>query len=151
MSQNKQVVRIHIEHQLYESPSPTTGSALYEIASVPLDLRLFKVERGLGEDFIVPNDTTSIELMNGEYFEIGKPEGVGTTIYVNTYSFVWTRPQIRYDELVKLAFPDGPFGGDVRYTITWTKPDGTEGAVLKDGKVKVVDEMKFDVRNTDKS
>ena len=64
---------------------------------------------------------------------------------------VWDRPQISYDELVKLAFPHGPFDGNVRYSITWTKPDGSEGAVLKGGRVKVVDGMKFDVRNTDKS
>jgi hypothetical protein len=36
-------------------------------------------------------------------------------------------------------------------SITWTKPHGSEGAVLKGGKIKVVDGMKFDVRNTDKS
>ena len=36
-------------------------------------------------------------------------------------------PQISYEQLVKLAFPEGPFEGQVRYSITWTKPDGSEG------------------------
>jgi hypothetical protein len=60
-------------------------------------------------------------------------------------------PQISYEQLVKLAFPEGPFEGQVRYSITWTKPDGSEGALLKGGTVKIVDGMQFDVRNTDKS
>ncbi len=67
-----------------------------------------------------------VELKNGDHFRTGKPEPAGITIYVNTEPVAWDRPQISYDELVKLAFPDGPFDGNVRYSITWTKPDGSE-------------------------
>jgi hypothetical protein len=145
------VVRIHIDKQLYESPTPTTGAALHLLAHIPAGLQLFKEGHGHDEDSPIANDGATVELKNGDHFRTGKPEPVGTTIYVNTEPVVWDRPQISYDELVKLAFPDGPFDGNVRYSITWTKPDGSEGAVLKDGKIKVVDGMKFDVRNTDKS
>ena len=141
-----QVVRIHIDKQVYESPTPTTGAALYLLAHVPAGVQLFKEG---SEESPIANDGTPIELKNGDHFRTGKP--AGTTIFVNTEAVVWNRPQINYDELVKLAFPNGPFNGNVRYTITWTKPDGSEGAVLKGGKVTVVDGMKFDVRNTDKS
>lgn len=145
------VVRIHIDKQLYESPTPTPGAALYLLAHIPAGLQLFKDGPGNDEDSPIANEGTAVDLKNGDHFRTGKPEHAGTTIYVNTDPVVWDRPQISYDDLVKLAFPDGPFDGNVRYSITWTKPDGSEGAVLKGGKVKVVDEMKFDVRNTDKS
>lgn len=145
------VVRIHIDSQVYESPSPTTGAALYLLAHVPTGVQLFKEGHDPEEESPIANDGGPIELKNGDHFRTGKPEPASTTIFVNTEKVLWNRPQISYDELVKLAFPDGPFNGNVRYTITWTKPDGSEGAVLKGGKVKVVDGMKFDVRNTDKS
>lgn len=148
---HQQVVRIHIDKHIYESPTPTTGSALYLLAHVPDGSQLFKERHGHDEDLPIANDGTVIDLKNGEHFRIGKHQPVGTTIYVNTDPIVWDRPQISYEELVKLAFPDDPFDGNVRYSITWTKPDGSEGAVLKGGKVKVIDGMKFDVRNTDKS
>ena len=143
------VVRIHIDKQVYESPTPTTGAALYLLAHVSAGLQLFKEGHDHGEDSAIANDSATIGLENGEHFRTGKP--AGTTIYVNTDPVVWDHPQITYDELVKLAFPNGPFDGNVRYSITWTKPDGSEGALLKGGKIKVVDGMQFDVRNTDKS
>jgi hypothetical protein len=146
---HQHVVRIHIDQQLFESPTPTTGAALYRLAHVAPDLLLFKEARGHHEDSSIANDGVNVELQNGEHLRTGKL--AGTTIYVNTEPVTWDRPQISYDDLVKLAFPAGPFEGPVRYSITWTKPDGSEGAVLKGGKVKVVDGMKFDVRNTDKS
>jgi Multiubiquitin len=149
--QHPRVVRIHIDKQLYESPTLTTGAALYLLAHIPAGLQLFKEGHGNDGDSAIADDGTAVELQNGDHFRTGKPEPAGTTIYVNTDPVVWDRPQICYDELVKLAFPDGPFDDNVRYSITWTKPDGSEGAVLKGGKVKVVDGMKFDVRNTDKS
>jgi hypothetical protein len=145
------VVRIHIDKQFYESPTPTTGAALYVLAHIPAGLQLFKEEYGHDQELPIADDGSSIELKNGDHFRTGKPEHGNITIYVNTEPFVWERPQISYDELVKLAFPNGPVEGNVRYSITWTRPDGSEGAVLKGGRVKVIDEMKFDVRNTDKS
>ncbi|MBK9132438.1 MAG: multiubiquitin domain-containing protein [Gammaproteobacteria bacterium] len=148
---SQHVAHIHIDKRLYESPTPTTGAALYVLAHVPAVLQLFKEEHEHNDDSPIANDGTTVVLKNGDHFRTGKPEPAGTTIYVNTDPVVWDRPQISYDELVKLAFPNGPFDDNVRYSITWTKPDGSEGAMLKGGKVKVVDGMKFDVRNTDKS
>lgn len=145
------VVHIHIDKQRYESPTPTTGAALYLLAHISAELQLCKEGHGHDGDVPIANDGTLIDIKNGDHFRSGKREQAGTTIYVNTDPVVWSRPQISYEELVKQAFPDGPFDGNVRYSITWTKPDGSEGAVLKGGSVKVVNEMKFDVRNTDKS
>lgn len=73
-------------------------------------------------------------------------------IFVNGEPKVWHQPKINYEQAVKLAFPDGPTGGNVRYSVSWTKPDGTEGS-LRPGQppVDVAEQMIFDVRNTDKS
>lgn len=150
-AKHQRVVRIRIDKQLYESPSPTTGAALYLLAHVPDELWLFREGHGHDEDAPINKDGTVVELKSGDHFRTGKSEPGGITIYVNTDPVVWDRPQISYDDLVKLAFPDGPVDGNVRFSITWTKPDGSEGALLKGGKVKVVEGMKFDVRNTDKS
>jgi len=147
--QHQKVVRIQIDKQPYESPTPTTGAALYLLAHIQAGVQLFTEGTSHDQDSPIANDGTMVDLQNGEHFRTGKP--AGTTIYVNTEPVVWDRPQISYEDLVKLAFPDGPFDGNVRYSITWTKPDGSEGAVLKGGKVNVVEGMKFDVRNTDKS
>lgn len=145
------ILHIHIDKQHYESPTPTTGAALYALAGVQAGLQLLKEVHGHDEDLPIANDGTPVELKNGDHFRIGRPEYAGLTIYVNTNPVAWDRPHVSYDELVKLAFLEGPFDGNVRYSITWTKPDGLEGALLKGGKVKVVNGMQFDVRNTDKS
>lgn len=72
-------------------------------------------------------------------------------IAVNGTEEVWHKKEISYDEVVKLAFPNGPHGGDIRYNVTWNKPDGEEGSLRPGHSVKVVNEMSFRVRNTDKS
>jgi predicted enzyme related to lactoylglutathione lyase len=76
----------------------------------------------------------------------------GADIIVNGVSENWERKKINYEQVVKLAFPDGPTGGNIRYSVTWTKPDGQEGSMRPgSGNEDVVDGMIFDVRNTDKS
>lgn len=74
------------------------------------------------------------------------------TIFVNGTSEKWEHKTINYEQIVKLAFPNGPHGGNIRYSVTWTKPDGTEGSLRPgSGPIDVINNMKFDVRNTDKS
>lgn len=79
------------------------------------------------------------------------PHEVTFHIAVNGEAEVWRHRKITYEEVVKLAFPDGPTGGDVRYSVSWTKPDGHEGSLRPGHSIDVVDGMIFDVRNTDKS
>jgi hypothetical protein len=79
------------------------------------------------------------------------PHEVGLDITVNGVAEVWHQRRMTYEEAVKLAFPHGPTGGDVRYSVSWTKPDGQEGALRPGQSVEVVERMSFDVRNTDKS
>lgn len=145
------VVHIHIDKQEYQSPSPTTGAALYQLAKIADGLQLLKKGHAHDEDSAVANDGAVVHLKNGDHFYSATPKPTETMIFVNTDPVNWSRPQISYDELVKLAFPSGPVGGNVLYSITWTKPDGQEGTLLPGQQIKVVNRMKFDVRNTDKS
>lgn len=72
-------------------------------------------------------------------------------IAVNGEAEVWHERKIGYEQVVRLAFPQGPTGGDVRYSVSWTKPDGEEGSLRPHHSVEIVEDMSFDVRNTDKS
>lgn len=73
-------------------------------------------------------------------------------ISVNGVAATWDHEKMNYEQAVKLAFPDGPTGGNIRYNVTWTKPDGQEGSLRPGSKpVDVVEGMSLDVRNTDKS
>ncbi len=72
-------------------------------------------------------------------------------ITINGTAEVWDRKKITYIEVVQLAFPGGLSGGDVRYSVSWTKLDGREGSLRPGQSVKVEEGMIFHVRNTDKS
>jgi hypothetical protein len=147
---NEKRVRIHIDQRPYHSPNPTTGTALYELAQIGPELQLYQEVGGDREDKLVPRGHPEVHLHEDEHFH-SAPAKPDVTIYVNTDPFPWDRPKITYEEVVKLAFPDGPFGGDVRYSVMWTKPDGQEGALRIGQSVTVVNDMTFDVRNADKS
>ena len=87
-----------------------------------------------------------------EQAEAGGGKKHDATIIVNGVAEPWHQPKINYEQAVKLAFPDGPSGGDIKYSVTWTYPDGLEGALRPGTKpVDVINEMILDVRNTDKS
>lgn len=79
------------------------------------------------------------------------PHEVTFHIAVNGAAEVWHRRKISYEEVVNLAFPNGPTGGDIRYSVSWTKPAGQEGSLRPGHSIDVVEGMMFDVRNTDKS
>ncbi|HSS29517.1 MAG TPA: multiubiquitin domain-containing protein [Nitrospiraceae bacterium] len=143
-------VRVHIDQHSYESATPTTGEALYQLAHIRPELLLYKEVGGDREDQLVSRDSQEVHLHEDEHFH-SAPARHDVTIFVNTEPFPWDRPKITYEDVVKLAFPNGPFGGDVRYSVMWTKPVGEEGALRIGQSVKVVNKMAFDVANPDKS
>ena len=83
--------------------------------------------------------------------EAEKAHKVLFDIVVNGAAAVWEHKQINYEQAVKLAFPSGPSGGNIRYSVSWTKPDRQEGSLRPGRHIDVVEGMIFDVRNTDKS
>ena len=143
----KERVRIQIDRVAHESPNPTTGVALYKVGDVGEQKELFREIDGDREDELVPRNETEIRLHENEHFYSQKV----VTIFVNGTPDQWPNRKISYDQVVKLAFPKGPHGGDIRYSVSWTKPDGQEGSLRPNHSVVVVEGMSFDVRNTDKS
>jgi len=66
---SKGTVKIHIDKELYESPDPTIGAALYVLGNVNASTYdLWKTVPGKEDDELIPNDTTSIDLKNGDHF-----------------------------------------------------------------------------------
>jgi hypothetical protein len=67
-------VSIHIDTKEHKSPNPTTGAALYILGSVKTGFVLFKEVHGRGDDARVANDSTPVDLRNGEQFYSTKDE-----------------------------------------------------------------------------
>lgn len=70
-------------------------------------------------------------------------------IIVNGKQRQFQGPIITYDDVVRLAFPDGPF--DVIYTVAYTNPNGHDGTLAPGQKAPVHDGMEFRVRKTNRS
>ena len=76
-----------------------------------------------------------------------------TTIYVRGRKHAFGKEKISYRKVVDLGYPNGKHGPLYEYDVTWKDgPKEEEEGILKEGDfVGVVDEMKFDVKFTDKS
>jgi len=67
-----ETVVIHIDKTKYESPSPTTGQALYQLGHVLSGYDLFLEIPGPGDDTLVPNGSEQFHLKNGMHFYTAK-------------------------------------------------------------------------------
>jgi hypothetical protein len=67
-------VTIHIDTKTYESPSPTTGAALYVLGGIKPGFVLFKEIHGHGDDPQIKNDATPVTLQHGDHFYSAKDE-----------------------------------------------------------------------------
>lgn len=65
---HKKEVTIHIDKKEYKTETPTTGAALYQLGGIGADYNLFEEVPGQGDDKLIPNDTTPIDLKDGEHF-----------------------------------------------------------------------------------
>lgn len=75
------------------------------------------------------------------------------TIVVNGEPHEVPKDEITFDEVVVLAYPGGPQGPNIIYSVTYRKgPEHKpKGILAEGGSVKVKNGMIFDVRVTDKS
>lgn len=76
------------------------------------------------------------------------------TIYVNSRpKIVPAKELLSFDEIVKLAFPDGGRGPNIVYTVDYRRGDDKKpaGSLVEGDSVKVKDGMIFDVTRTDQS
>ena len=80
-------------------------------------------------------------------------KGKETVIYVRGRKHEFSAEKINYMQVVNLGYPNGKHGPLYEYDVTWKDgPKDEPEGVLKEGdSVHVVDEMKFDVKFTDKS
>lgn len=74
------------------------------------------------------------------------------TIYVNTVPHRVEKDEISFEEVVALAFPEPPAGGNLGFTVLYQRGHGNkEGTLVAGQSVKVKDGMIFDVTPTDLS
>ena len=76
-----------------------------------------------------------------------------TVIYVRGRKREFDKEKISFRQVVDFAYPNGQHGPAYEYDVTWKDgPKDEPVGVLKEGEyVTVVDEMRFDVKFTDKS
>jgi len=67
--EHKKEVVIFIDDKEKKSPNPTTGHALYVLGAVdPQTYDLFRETHGKGDDELIPDTDSRIELKEGERF-----------------------------------------------------------------------------------
>lgn len=70
-------------------------------------------------------------------------------IFVNTIPHAVTQKRISYEEVVRLAFPQGPF--DVTYSVDYANEHGKDGTLSKGQDTKVHNGMHFNVIKSNRS
>lgn len=65
-------VTIIIDKKEKKSPNPTTGAALYGLGEVRQGYELLREVHGGGDDEVIPDNATPIDLKNGEMFYSSK-------------------------------------------------------------------------------
>ena len=142
-------IRIHIDREPYQSPNPTTGTALYHLAKINGHCELFRETEDNQEDEMIPKDNTHIRLTPDEHFY----SQVGFEIVVNARPHVIDHKHVTFEQITQLAFP-GVHGENIVFSVTYrhaaSKPHagelGAGGAVDVKRKGTI-----FNVTRTDKS
>jgi hypothetical protein len=148
---HEKLVRIHIDQKSHESPSPTTGMALYRLGHVQLGLELYREVSGDHEDALVVDGPEIIHLKMDEHFHSGMPSTI--TIFVDGTPEQWDKPEISYAEVVTFAYPDYPKHPEVIYSVKYKHGPGhkPEGILAPGASVKVKNKMSFNVSKTGQS
>jgi hypothetical protein len=146
-------IRLHIDQRQFESPTPTTGEALYKLGNVAPGLVLYREVTGDHEDKTISNGPEPVHLKEDEHFHSGAPEKKEITIIVNGTPHEWPKRHITYAEVVTLDVPDYPQHPEITYSVKYKngpshKPEGT---LSPGGEVKVKDGEVFSVSPTGQS
>ena len=72
-------------------------------------------------------------------------------IVINGEETTVSDKEMAFDEIIRLAFPDGPFGPNIRYTVTYSDKQGRDYSLVEGQSVRVKKGMIFNVGNTDRS
>jgi hypothetical protein len=145
----KHEARIHIDRKPYESATPTTGEALYELANISHGKELFREIQGDQEDVPIERNGKEIHLKMDEHFYSERE----FKIIINGKEKIVTQTALSYAEIVALAFENPQTGPNILYTITYRKGPhkNPEGGLLAGQTVKIKNGMIFNVTPTNKS
>ena len=90
--------------------------------------------------------------MNQEITDQAPEDHKKYTIIVNSRPKSVENERITYDEVVHLAFENPPTGDNIEITVAYRNgPRGTQGFLTKGQSVKIINDMIFNVKATDKS
>lgn len=146
-------VRVHIDGRHLELLTPISGAALYAAAHAADGEVLYREVTGDREDQLVAKEIPSVALVEDEHFYIAHSHKMEHTIIVNARRKTATGRKISFEQVVKLAFPDGPPSPQTVYTVAFTNgpPRNPEGKMIAGQTVKIRDGMIFDVTETSRS
>jgi hypothetical protein len=149
--EQKHQVRIHVDQHPYDSPSPTTGEALYLLGKVAPGSDLYREVEGNREDRPVWSGGNEIHLKEDEHFHSGPAKQI--EIIVNGRKREVTSRVLTFMEVVALAFNPVPSGPDWVFTVSYrnaaSKPH--DGTLTQGEDVKVKNGTVFNVTATNKS
>src|SRR5882672_5445358 len=94
-----EIVRIHIDRTVFESPSPTTGAALYALGGIEANRELFKEVDGNEEDQPIPRNDHEVRLHPDEHLYSQRE----FKIFVNSGEKLVAKRVLTYEEIVELA------------------------------------------------
>jgi hypothetical protein len=80
-----------------------------------------------------------------------QPHGEVYHIVINGEEKEIRQKRLSFQEICVLAFPAGPFGEKVRYTVTYGYPDGREDSMVQGDTIEVKERLVLYVGNTDRS
>ncbi|EQD36789.1 hypothetical protein B2A_12020 [mine drainage metagenome] len=74
-------------------------------------------------------------------------------IFVNAQPKKWAEESISFSQVVALAFPNPVTGGNIVYSVTYSRgpKENPQGTLVEGQSVQVKSGMVFDVTKTDKS
>jgi len=149
--QHPHTVRIHIDQHPYESPTPTTSEALYQLGQVANGLDLYREVEGDREDRPIWDDGEEIHLRQDEHFHSGPAKEI--TVIVNGRKKETPHRVLSFMQVVALAYDPVPSGPDWVFTVTYRKAASKphDGSLIEGEHVKVKDGTVFNVSATNRS
>lgn len=81
--------------------------------------------------------------------DVSKGKDKSFDIVINGQQETVKDNHLTYEQVVRLAFPAGPF--DILYSVTYANPHGHDGTLAPGQKVIVKDGMSFNVVKTNRS
>ena len=143
-----QLVRIHINRQVVESPNPTTGEALYVLGDVGKHEKLYREVGGDKEDQLIPRDDTHVHLKEDEHLYSQKV----FEIFVNSDEHEVEEKHISYTQVVDLYLGSGGKPSN-EYLVKFSHgpAENPSGTLAPTQEVAVKDGMRFRVAGTGES